>query len=1222
MLQKNQEAVQTFVQTERLDSGVMPSNQLNVLQDNVNFIQSQNLFTEQEILEKNNTRLNAKESQETEICVEGDQKNTERQFTSIESIRQNNKQGQSWKEFNFNMNTNWFQRIFFVDLLRLLFHCKKSVKSKTEMHLNDIPHLFPDEQICQIGKRFEIYTENEKNRLNKKGREIGALSMLKIFVLTYKHQFFMEFFYIFLLNAFKIASTICIANLINDIANSEPKQKQYMWASIIAVSNFLQVLCLHHSNKINYTLFSSIRVMFMKTLYQKISNLSAHTIKETNVGKLVNIVSSDLTTIEIKSFLIISLTMIPFGLIAVAAVLYFRFGSFGVLGLLLMTCFIPIQIFAAEKSSKIFAQKTSLIDKRINLTSELIEGIRLIKMYAWEGAFKKAIVEVRNLELKKVFKILLYFVFEHSLSQATGILVTYFILALIQGFGDTNQLTIGSMFATLDLLQYTRSKMISVAGYGLSGALELKVVFQRMANVLKIKQTQMSSIDGENEYQKETTQKGELILNHFSAYWRGDQAVLKDINLHIKQGECVSIVGKIGSGKSTLLNCFLQEVPKFKGNFSYNGKLAYVEQEPYIFNCSVRENIIFESQYTQESSENITVSLQTYWKYISSSKYLLIIPILIILFFTSEVLTTVFTNAIGQYGSESYSKQSIVNFLGFLTLAYTINLIIKYYMLIKVESSSSQNLHDKMIESLVKSKVEYFEKTQSGRILNRYSTDLVIVDQSLPLTSIDSLEVLCSHVVMLIMLIVINPYFLIVAFIMILMLYYFLVISKICLIQSKQTDLRNRSPVFNYFTATMQGILPLRVYGQTKQFQEKFNQLSDSSLRSSYCYWHITRAFGAYVHIFSSLAGIIGIYMLIFIGKSGSQVGQSIVYFLSMSDIIQWGLRQIIQTDVTMSSTQRILNMCQLESESDLITAYDQKFLKNNLITKQTDQGVVLQEQKFPQEGKVEFINVRMRYRKGQDPILNQLSFTINPGMRVGCVGRTGAGKSSLIAALFRMTEIDEPENQNEEIAIKLDGHIAKQLGLHTLRSGISLIPQIPFIFSGTILRNIDPLGEYTENEIKKVIDDVGLQDKIEELPNGLDTDMTNASEIFSVGQKQLICLARAILKKSKLLILDEATANVDMITDDLIQRKIKERFQGSTVITVAHRLNTIADYDMVIVMDKGRVIEQGDPYDLLSKEQSHFKDMVNQTGKNNSKNIYDIAKQAHLLRKNQELYF
>ncbi|KAL4472065.1 hypothetical protein ABPG72_007114 [Tetrahymena utriculariae] len=271
-----------------------------------------------------------------------------------------------------------------------------------------------------------------------------------------------------------------------------------------------------------------------------------------------------------------------------------------------------------------------------------------------------------------------------------------------------------------------------------------------------------------------------------------------------------------------------------------------------------------QEHYTNESSENISVTLSTYWnQFMKSSKFLVFVPLLIVLFFTCEVLTPVFTNAIGYYNFSEYTNQSIIDALGYITLGYFLNLFVKYFIHIKFLNSSSPSLHNKMIESLVRSKVQYFDYTQSGRIINRLSTDLVIVDQNLPITSIDTKEVICSHIVLLVMLIIINPYFLIEAFFMILILYNFVIISKASLIESKQTDLRNRSPIFNYFTSIVQGILPLRVYEYTKLFQQKFDELSDTSLRSSACYWYIIRAFGAYVHAFSCIAGIIGIFILI-----------------------------------------------------------------------------------------------------------------------------------------------------------------------------------------------------------------------------------------------------------------------------------------------------------------------------------------------------------------------
>ncbi|EGR33591.1 hypothetical protein IMG5_048610 [Ichthyophthirius multifiliis] len=180
-----------------------------------------------------------------------------------------------------------------------------------------------------------------------------------------------------------------------------------------------------------------------------------------------------------------------------------------------------------------------------------------------------------------------------------------------------------------------------------------------------------------------------------------------------------------------------------------------------------------------------------------------------------------------------------------------------------------------------------------------------------------------------------------------------------------------------------------------------------------------------------------------------------------------------------------------------------------------------------------------MKYRPELNFVLKGTSFCIKSGQSVGCVGRTGAGKSSLLQALFRMTNI-EPQSK-----ILLDGVDIRTIGLNTLRSSISIIPQAPFLFSGNVRKNIDPLNQYQDTEVWEALQLAELKETVSQLKDGLNTDMPNAQSLFSTGQKQLICLARAILKNSKILVLDEATANVDMKTDEIIQNAIKKQFIG-----------------------------------------------------------------------------
>jgi len=245
----------------------------------------------------------------------------------------------------------------------------------------------------------------------------------------------------------------------------------------------------------------------------------------------------------------------------------------------------------------------------------------------------------------------------------------------------------------------------------------------------------------------------------------------------------------------------------------------------------------------------------------------------------------------------------------------------------------------------------------------------------------------------------------------------------------------------------------------------------------------------------------------------------------------------------------------------------------------------------------------------------------VEHGKKIGCVGRTGAGKSTITQVLYRMQEIDTKCEAGKDGFIKMDDKDTREVGLKLLRGSISIIPQLPIIFTGTIRMNVDPLGQCTDEEIWNVLEDVRLKTHVERQTKKLDTMINDGSSVFSAGQKQLVCLARAILKKCNILIMDEATANMDYDTDNFVQKKIAQRFAHATQFTIAHRLQTIASYDKVLVLDRGKRVEFDEPYRLLVKEigdheltntDGHFSIMVQNTGPISSKKIFEIAREAY----------
>lgn len=312
-------------------------------------------------------------------------------------------------------------------------------------------------------------------------------------------------------------------------------------------------------------------------------------------------------------------------------------------------------------------------------------------------------------------------------------------------------------------------------------------------------------------------------------------------------------------------------------------------------------------------------------------------------------------------------------------------------------------------------------------------------------------------------------------------------------------------------------------------------------------------------------------------------VGLAITQAVSLTGMVQYGLRQWSEFESYMTSVERVVEYTDLEEEK-------------------LDEGKI-PTSSWPDEGKVEFKSVSMKYSKESPFVLRDLNFSIRPKEKVGIVGRTGAGKSSLITALFLLNGI--------EGNIIIDDMRTTEIKLQLLRSKISIIPQEPVLFSGSLRKNLDPFDEHPNCVLWNALEEVELKQAIEDFSDGLEHSMSEGGSNFSVGQRQLLCLARAIIRKNKILVMDEATANVDNNTDELIQKTIRRKFADCTVLTIAHRLHTVMDSDRVLVMDEGKAVEFDHPYLLLQKKDGVFYGLVQQSGAGIAESLLNIAEEV-----------
>ncbi|CAF1477796.1 unnamed protein product, partial [Rotaria sordida] len=486
-------------------------------------------------------------------------------------------------------------------------------------------------------------------------------------------------------------------------------------------------------------------------------------------------------------------------------------------------------------------------------------------------------------------------------------------------------------------------------------------------------------------------------------------------------------------------------------------------------------------------------------------------------------------------------------------------------------------LHNKMFRRLIRCPIAFFDINPVGRILNRFTKDVATMDDQLPVDIYDFLNV--RTVVLVGML---NPWSFIPAVISLIGLLFVRYCYAPCSRDLRRLESITRSPIYSYLTSTIHGLKVIRSYHAEHMCSIEFFSHLDDNTRANHLIFATNRwaalrfdwvalSFIALVTIFSVIVRVTGYRYL-----STADIAMTLSYSLNLMGLLQWAIRSSVELETRMTSVERVLDYCSLDQEPPAQVPLNRRPPSN-----------------WPSHGRIVFENVSMSHSSDNQSslALHHLSMTIVAGEKVGIVGRTGAGKSSLIQTLFRMGTLVNGH-------IKIDNIDIATIGLDDVRRHISIIPQDPILFTGTMRSNLDQFNEYSDAEIWRALEQVQLKTLVvDRMSNGLHSIVSEGGSNLSVGQKQLVCLARAILKMSKILVIDEATANVDNVTDELIRRAIREKFKECTVLTVAHRLRTVIDSDRILVLGNGELLEFDSPKVLLSNSTSHFTLLVEQTG-------------------------
>ncbi|KDO75337.1 hypothetical protein CISIN_1g0003511mg, partial [Citrus sinensis] len=596
----------------------------------------------------------------------------------------------------------------------------------------------------------------------------------------------------------------------------------------------------------------------------------------------------------------------------------------------------------------------------------------------------------------------------------------------------------------------------------------------------------------------------------------------------------------------------------------------------------------------QEERETGVVSFKVLSRYKDALGGLWVVLILLLCYFLTETLRVSSSTWLSYWTDQSSLKthgplfyNTIYSLLSFGQVLVT---LANSYWLIISSLYAAKRLHDAMLHSILRAPMVFFHTNPLGRIINRFAKDLGDIDRNVAVF-VNMFMGQVSQLLSTFVLIGIVSTMSLWAIMPLLLLFY----AAYLYYQStarevKRLDSITRSPVYAQFGEALNGLSTIRAYKAYDRMADINGKSMDKNIRYTLVNMGANRWLAIRLEIVGGLMiWLTATFAVVQNGSAENQeafastMGLLLSYALNITSLLTAVLRLASLAENSLNAVERVGNYIELPSEAPLV-------IESN----RPPPG-------WPSSGSIKFEDVVLRYRPELPPVLHGLSFTIPPSDKVGIVGRTGAGKSSMLNTLFRIVELERGR-------ILIDGFDIAKFGLMDLRKILGIIPQSPVLFSGTVRFNLDPFSEHSDADLWEALERAHLKDAIRRNSLGLDAQVSEAGENFSVGQRQLLSLSRALLRRSKILVLDEATAAVDVRTDALIQKTIREEFKSCTMLIIAHRLNTIIDCDRILLLDSGRVLEYDTPEELLSNEGSSFSKMVQSTGAANAQYLRSLV--------------